>query len=150
MINMRKAAASDRARIDELFREMLESIFPEREARSYEEGYLDKFFRGGEDWICLALDGEQTVAYLSVEVYRAPEAYLYLDDLSVTGPYRNRGIGTALIRRAEDYGKKLGLPLVIFHVEKSNRDALRLYERLGFRKLRDDGHRWLMGRELEA
>ena len=150
MIQTRKAVPADRGRIDELFREMLQSIFPHREAKGYEEGYLDKFFRGGEDWICLALDGEQVVAYLSIEVYRAPQSYVYLDDLSVTGPYRDRGIGTALIRQAVDYGKEIGLPRVIFHVEKSNRNALRLYERLGFRILRNDGRRWLMGRELEA
>ena len=148
MIRLRKALPADRARIGELFREMMESIFPDREAGGYAEGYLDKFFAGGEDWICLAMEGERVIAYLSIEVYRAPQAYIYLDDLSVTGPYRNRGVGSALIRRAEEYGKEIGIPRIIFHVEKSNRNARRLYERLGYRQLRDDGHRWLMGREL--
>ena len=147
-MQIRKALPSDRERIDELFREMLRSIFPDREPEGYEEGYLDKFFLGGEDWIILAQEGDVTVAYLSVEVYRDPEQYVYLDDLSVTEAYRDRGVGTALIRRAEAYWKQLGLPHIIFHVEKSNENAQRLYERLGFRVLRDDGHRWLMGKEL--
>lgn len=147
-MQMRKALPEDRARIGELFREMMESIFPDREAGGYEEGYLDKFFADGEDWICLALDGERVIAYLSIEVYRAPQAYIYLDDLSVAGPYRNRGVGSALIREAEDYGRKIGIPRIIFHVEKHNGDAFRLYERLGYRIHRDDGRRWLMHKAL--
>ncbi len=146
--SLRRAAPGDRARIDELFREMLRSIRHTPEAEGYEEGYLDKFFRDGEDWVCLAQDGERTVAYLSVEVYRAPEPYIYLDDLSVTETDRNRGVGTALIREAEAYGRRIGIPRIIFHVEKSNADAFRLYERLGYRIHRDDGTRWLMHREL--
>ena len=147
-MQMRKALPEDRERIDELFREMMRSIFPDREAAGYAEGYLDKFFAAGEDWICLALDGERTVAYLSIEVYRTPQTYIYLDDLSVTGPYRNRGIGSALLREAEAYGRRIGIPGIIFHVEKHNRDAFRLYERLGYRIRRDDGTRWLMHKEL--
>lgn len=146
--SLRRAAPGDRARIDELFREMLRSIRHTPEAEGYEEGYLDKFFRGGEDWVCLALDGERAVAYLSIEVYRAPEPYIYLDDLSVTEADRNRGVGTALIREAEAYGRKLGIPRIVFHVEKSNADAFRLYERLGYRIHRDDGARWLMHKAL--
>ena len=146
--SLRRAAPGDRARIDELFREMLRSIRHAPEAEGYEEGYLDKFFRGGEDWVCLALDGERAVAYLSIEVYRAPEPYIYLDDLSVTEADRNRGVGTALIREAEAYGRKLGIPRIVFHVEKSNADAFRLYERLGYRIHRDDGARWLMHKAL--
>ncbi len=147
-MQMRKALPEDRARIGELFREMMESIFPDREAGGYEEGYLDKFFADGEDWICLALDGERVIAYLSIEVYRAPQAYIYLDDLSVTAEYRNRGVGTALLREAEVCSRRIGVPRIIFHVEKTNRGARRLYERLGYRILRDDGSRWLMGREV--
>ena len=146
--SLRMALPGDRERIDELFREMLRSIYHTPEARGYEEGYLDKFFAGGEDRICLALDGETVIAYLSAEVYRAPEPYLYLDDLSVTEAYRNRGVGTALIREAETYGRRIGVPRVLLHVEKSNGDALRLYERLGYRVHRDDGARWLMHRAL--
>ena len=48
--SLRRAAPGDRARIDELFREMLRSIRHTPEAEGYEEGYLDKFFRDGEAW----------------------------------------------------------------------------------------------------
>ena len=51
----------------------------------------------------------------------------------------------SLIHKAEDYAMELGLEDVLFHVEKTNTSALRLYERLGYKIFRDDGNRYLMG-----
>ena len=140
---IRLAVPRDEPRIRELFIEMLRSVSGADGAQGYEPGYLDKFFRGGEDRIYVCGDGDP-VAYLSVEVYREPLAYVYLDDLSVTEAYRGRGIGTRLIRTAESYAKEIGIEPVVFHVNKTNRGAFRLYERLGYAVYRDDGTRYLM------
>ena len=72
--------------------------------------------------------------------------YIYLDDLSVTKAYRNLGIGSALIREAEIYARKIGIRDIVFHVEKSNTSAFRLYERLGYKVFRDDDSRYLMNK----
>ena len=69
--------------------------------------------------------------------------------MSVTERYRNRGIGSALIREAEVYAQEIGIQHILFHVEKSNTAAFKLYERLGFRIFRDDGSRYLMNKTLE-
>ena len=140
---IRLAVPQDEPRIRALFIEMLRSVSGADDAQGYEPGYLDKFFRGGEDRIYVCGDGDP-VAYLSVEVYREPRAYVYLDDLSVTEAYRGRGIGTRLIRAAESYAKEIGIETVVFHVNKTNRGAFRLYERLGYAVYRDDGTRYLM------
>ena len=50
-----------------------------------------------------------------------------------------------MIHKAEDYAMELGLEDILFHVEKTNTSALRLYERLGYKIFRDDGNRYLMG-----
>ncbi len=126
---------------------MLRTICHKPDVRGYEPGYLDKFWRGGEDRIYVAGDPE-VAAFLSVEVYREPEAYVYLDDLSVTAACRDRGIGTRLIRTAEDYARELGIGHIVFHVEKTNSSAFRLYERLGYTIHRDDGTRYLMKKDL--
>lgn len=146
---LRKAVPADRERIEALFVEMLRSIFHTDDVKPYEEGYLDKYFAGGEDWICVAQEGDEVAAFLSIEVHREQESYLYLDDLSVTERCRNAGLGTALIERAEAYAKELGVPAVVFHVEKANEAAFRLYTRLGYTVFREDGSRLLMEKSIE-
>ncbi len=144
---IRKAISKDEQRIRELFIEMLQTIYHTEDVEGYESGYLDRYWTNGEERILVAED-ESIVAFLSIEVHHEPEAdYVYLDDLSVTERYRDIGIGSALIREAEAYAQEIGIPLILFHVEKSNTEAFRLYERLGYKVFRDDGNRYLMKKD---
>ncbi len=143
--SIRKAVQEDEQRISELFIEMLQTIYHTEEVQGYEPGYLDRYWKIGEDIILVAED-DVVIAYLAVEVHREDVDYIYLDDLSVTEKRRGNGIGTSLIHKAEDYAKELGLKDILFHVEKTNTSALRLYERLGYNIFRDDGNRYLMKR----
>ena len=142
---IRTAEPKDEARIRGLFIEMLETIYHTDVERGYDPGSLDRFWAGGEDRIYVA-EAEEVVAFLSVEVHREEEAYVYLDDFSVAAAYRNQGIGTALLRAAEAYAETLGIPAIALHVEKTNGSALRFYERMGYAVVRDDGNRYLMGK----
>ena len=144
---IRTAVPEDEKKIRELFVEMLRTIYHTDAAEGYEDGYLDKFWSGGEDRIYVAED-RVVIAFLSVEVYRAPAAHLYLDDFSVTAQSRNRGIGSALMRAGEAYAGELGIGAILLHVEKANGRAFRFYERLGYSVYRDDGSRYLMLKEL--
>ncbi len=142
--SIRTAVPEDEQMIRGLFIEMLQTIYNTEEVQGYEAGYLDRYWTNGEERIFVAED-EDVVAYLSVEVHHDPEAdYIYLDDLSVTEGYRNRGIGSALIREAERYAQKIGINAILFHLEKTNTSAYRLYERLGYEIYRDDGNRCMM------
>ena len=143
--SIRKAVQEDEQRISELFIEMLQTIYHTEEVQGYEPGYLDRYWKIGEDIILVAED-DDVIAYLAVEVHREDVDYIYLDDLSVTEKKRGNGIGTFLIHKAEDYAMELGLEDILFHVEKTNTSALRLYERLGYKIFRDDGNRYLMKR----
>ena len=138
------ADASDKERINELFMEMLRSIYGTEDVKGFEDGYPDRFFRGGENIIFAAKAGGEIVGFLSVEVHREQQDYIYLEDFSVSASHRSRGIGTALIDRAERYAWQLGIDAVLLHVERSNTAALRLYERLGYSVFRDDGNRLLL------
>lgn len=141
---IRKAIPKDEQRIRELFIEMLQTIYHTEDVEGYESGCLDRYWTNGEERILVAVD-EYVEAYLSIEVHHEPEAdYIYLDDLSVTESYRNLGIGSALIHEAEAYAQEIGIQHILFHVEKSNADAFRLYERLGYKVFRDDGNRYMM------
>lgn len=55
-----------------------------------------------------------------------------LDDLYVLPAFRNRGIGTAILRRCIAEGKPIN-----FYVFMKNTRAIALYEREGFRKTED-------------
>jgi len=65
-----------------------------------------------------------------------------LVDLALLPEHRNGGIGTALLRRLLAEGAARTVP-VRLHVERSN-PARRLYERLGFVPVADDGVHLLM------
>lgn len=145
---LRKAVPHDRARIEELFVEMLQTIYQKTDVAGYEAGYLDKFFDGAGDWICIAEAEGRTVAFLSIEEHHEQADYIYLDDLSVSGDCRSCGIGTALIETAQQYAKDRGIPQIIFHVEKTNAGAYKLYRRLGFVDEKDEGTRIRMGKML--
>ena len=144
--SIRIVVPEDERKIRELFIEMLQTIYHTEDVQGYEPGCLDRYWVSGEERIFVAED-EDVVAYLSVEVHHEPDMdYIYLDDLSVTKAYRNLGIGSALIREAEIYARKIGIRDIVFHVEKSNTSAFRLYERLGYKVFRDDDSRYLMNK----
>ena len=142
---IREAGPKDEGSIRALFKEMLQTIYHTDIVNGYADGALDRFFSGGEDRVYVA-EAERVVGFLSVEVHREEEPYLYLDDFSVTAAYRNLGIGNALLHAAEAYAKALKIPAMALHVERANEAARRLYERWGYAVVRTDGSRYLMGK----
>ena len=56
----------------------------------------------------------------------------YIDSLSVSLPYRNQGVGTALIEKAKAMAREQGIGVVTLAVEPMN-TAKKLYQELGFR-----------------
>ena len=78
--------------------------------------------------------GDEPIGRLYVD-HRPDEIRIL--DIALLPAYRNRGIGTRLIVEILDRGAAAGLP-VRMHVEQYN-PALRLYHRLGFRRIDDSG-----------
>jgi len=90
-------------------------------------------------------------SYEIILLKNKPIGRLYLDrredeirivDIALLQAYRNRGIGSQLLHTVFDEARAAGL-LVRIHVEVNN-PAMRLYQRLGFRKVNEDGIYWLM------
>ncbi len=86
-----------------------------------------------------------------IEQAGEPIGRLYIDrrrdeiriiDIALLPPWRGHGIGSRYLQDLQDEGRQRGLPLRI-HVE-SNNPAMRLYTRLGFRKVETNGVYWLM------
>ena len=74
-------------------------------------------------------------------VARLPDQMLVID-IALLPEYRNAGIGSRLLRNLLDEAALAGKPVRI-HVEKFN-PALRLYDRLGFTPIADQGVYWFM------
>ena len=55
----------------------------------------------------------------------------YIDSLAVSLPYRNKGVGTALIEKAKELAREHGIKVVTLAVEPQN-TAKKLYQKLGF------------------
>ena len=55
----------------------------------------------------------------------------YIDSLAVSLPYRNQGVGMALIEKVKELARGLGIAMVTLAVEPQNR-AKKLYQKLGF------------------
>lgn len=60
----------------------------------------------------------------------------YLDTLCVDPNFQGKGIGSALIQYVEEYAKEKGYPRVSLVVEDVNEGANRLYNRLGYKKIK--------------
>lgn len=71
---------------------------------------------------------------------RRPTGYLYA--LRVRPPFRNQGIGTALVARAEDDLRRRRFVRAAIAVAKDNSRALRLYRRLGYKVFAEDPGNW--------
>ena len=145
---LRSATAQDIPQIQALFVEMLQSIYGKSDVVGYNDGDLDHYFSGGEDWICVADSSDSIVGFLSIEVHRKDTQFLYLDDFCVAECYRYKGVGSSLLVAAEQFGKEIGFCCVLLHVESENHSARRFYDKRGFRELRKDGSRLCLHKEL--
>lgn len=65
------------------------------------------------------------------------EKEIRLIDIALLPETRGQGFGTALLKEILDEGRSSNLPVSI-HVEKNN-PAMRLYKRLGFKDIEDQG-----------
>jgi len=59
----------------------------------------------------------------------------YIASLSVSRPMRGRGVGRELVREAEAWAKRKGYGEVMLEVSQSNSNAIRFYERGGYKVL---------------
>ncbi|MCK5646028.1 MAG: GNAT family N-acetyltransferase [Anaerolineales bacterium] len=66
----------------------------------------------------------------------------YFYSFRVRSEYRNLGVGTSLVSSAEDALRRGNFQRALIGVAKDNSDALRLYERLGYRIISEDPGEW--------
>ncbi len=83
----------------------------------------------------VAKDGLKVVGMLTLVLVRIPSGLrAHIEDVVVATPYRRRGLGDALTRAALDLATKVGARTVDLTSRPTRVAAIRLYERLGFRR----------------
>ncbi|HKY16159.1 MAG TPA: GNAT family N-acetyltransferase [Microthrixaceae bacterium] len=105
------------------------------------------------DHWCYALVSSSTTALFSYGELTNLDAELRRADLSrlvVAPAQRGRGVGTALILTLVDEAVRLGMTTIGLRVFAQNRDALRVYERLGFVRTGQHVERTLLGERWDA
>ena len=109
------------------------------------DAYLDRMFARCATWsgrvFVAAVDGT-VVGFVCVwgrvppQEPDEPQAdYAYVSDLVVLDAWRRRGIGRALLARAEVYARSLGMDTIGIGVMAGNREARALYEARDYREV---------------
>lgn len=82
--------------------------------------------------------------------------YGFVDDatpdlaIAVAPEWRGKGVGGALLQALMRAARSNRFGAISLSVQKSNHAAMKLYEREGFGRFRDDGDAWVMKAELSA
>jgi ribosomal protein S18 acetylase RimI-like enzyme len=107
------------------------TAFLDMQFAAQDVGYRQAYPDG--EWLVIELDGRPIGRMILARL----DDELRLVDIALLSEHRGAGIGGGLIRSVMDEAAGSGLA-VRLHVEPWNR-ALRLYERLGFRRLEERG-----------
>ncbi len=147
MVAIRKARIEDAAAIEALYTELEKDavtyqsehfVFSPAGARSQQ---LEEIMKSDSQVMLVAEDRETGsvvgfahVVFMGVKAFSClkPQTNIYLQDLVVSGDYRNHGIGTLLLNEAKKYGTEKGADFFRTQVFPMNKAGLRFYERNGF------------------
>lgn len=83
----------------------------------------------------VALEGERVVGWCDISLNRKP-VFAHSGNLGIgiIRGYRGKGIGSQLMERAVAHAKEIGLERIELDVYESNRAALSLYKKFGFKE----------------
>ena len=146
MTTIRKAKIEDAAAIEALYTEL------EKDAVMYQSEHfvlspsgarsrqLEEILKNENQVMLVAVDesdvviGFAHVVFMGVKAFSClkPQTNIYLQDLVVSGDYRNHGIGTLLLNESKKYGIEKGADFFRTQVFPMNKAGLRFYERNGF------------------
>ena len=146
MTTIRKAKIEDAVAIEALYTELEKDavmyqcehfVLSPSGARSRQ---LEEILKNENQVMLVAVDesdvviGFAHVVFMGVKAFSClkPQTNIYLQDLVVSGDYRNRGIGTLLLNEAKKYGTEKGADFFRTQVFPMNKAGLRFYERNGF------------------
>jgi GNAT superfamily N-acetyltransferase len=138
---IRAATAADVDEILALVRELAEyEQAPDEVTATSADLLRDGFGQNPRFYVLLACEGDEVAGFafyfFAYSTWRA-QPTLYLEDLFVRPAYRRRGLGVMLMRRLADEAKRTGCGRFQWQVLDWNEPAVRFYESLGAKILRE-------------
>ncbi|GAB3424000.1 GNAT family N-acetyltransferase [Flindersiella endophytica] len=116
--------------------EVLERVGPTGANRRHARKYGNH--KAGRSAYLLAFEGDEILGFCELQWIGSPEVReTYpgcpeINGLTVFGPHQGKGIGTALVREAEERARRRGCPRIGLAVDDDNPRAAKLYTRLGY------------------
>lgn len=115
----------------------------DRFRRSY-----DRHVAGEVVYLIAAANGKP-VGHLGVDLTRVP-GVAFLWQFGVSPPIQSLGVGSAMVRRAEEAARDRGLVVAEIAAETDNPRARELYERLGYTVVGERDGEWILRKDLMA
>ena len=103
----------------------------------WDKKFFDNKFQKRYKNIVILLVGKRRIGYYEIS---EKKDFLYINDILLTGSYRNKGIGSYLLRKFKDETKKKKLCLEIWN----GNPAINLYKKLGYKTTKIKNHKVLM------
>jgi GNAT superfamily N-acetyltransferase len=125
--------AEEHAAYDEIYT-------PVPEAEEMMRRFLADLARGRNTCFFVATAGDEVVGFLTGELRDStpaftPRTWATVEDVFVEPRWRNRGIGSALVRHCAEWAKDMGAGGVSLQVAARNERGRSFYARLGFREV---------------
>lgn len=105
-----------------------------------DETFLVSFIGNNESDIFVAEIENEIIGFALVQEQETlphnsivPHRFAYFMDVMVKSEYRNKGIGTRFIEKVKEWAKERKLDYIELHVVAENTQAIKLYERNGYK-----------------
>ncbi|MFB8382159.1 GNAT family N-acetyltransferase [Streptomyces rubiginosohelvolus] len=108
----------------------LTKVFPDDEDEDVSADEGDQGPQGAPTFLALAPDGS-LAGFVSV-AYARWNRRLTIEDIEVAPGHRGRGVGRALMSRAEEFARERGAGHIWLEVTNINAPAIHAYRRMGF------------------
>ena len=108
-----------------------EELLPEPHMKTYEEEEIDwtQYINQPDKHVFLAYEEKQFAGRIVLR--RDWNRYAFIEDIAVTMALRGRGVGTTLMRQAEQWAREQGLCGLALETQDTNLLACRFYQKCG-------------------
>jgi ribosomal-protein-alanine N-acetyltransferase len=132
----RKATRRDLPAISKLFDTALNETKEFDNVRSY----MKECMGDPDDSFIVATSGGKLAGFIVTDFKSDSRHAINIDQLAVDASFRHQGIGTALLKKAEEIALTNKFRAVTLQVRADNDNAKRLYEEMGYQKIGSHWH----------